>query len=270
MENRVYFLGAGPGDPELLTRRAERILQGCPVVYVPPFYDQTFAELLVGKELYVPFAYYFADLTRMVKAQLEKAPVAFLVPGDLTFYSPFQALVDGLGELAVVVPGVGTANAASALLKKTLDLPGACSRAVLASPRTLGDGPDAPTMTDLAAPGVTLVIYMNNLPLAELVSQLRTGYGKDVPIALAHKVGLPGEELIMATLDTIVDRVGSRDFFNLESPNPRPALTLILVGESLSFDADSSWWDYRRDHIWKYRDNGFFDGETEGQSRDAD
>ena len=270
MENRVYFLGAGPGDPELLTRRAERILQGCPVVYVPPFYDQTFAELLVGKELYVPFAYYFADLTRMVKAQLEKAPVAFLVPGDLTFYSPFQALVDGLGELAVVVPGVGTANAASALLKKTLDLPGACSRAVLASPRTLGDGPDAPTMTDLAAPGVTLVIYMNNLPLAELVSQLRTGYGKDVPIALAHKIGLPGEELIMATLDTIVDRVGSRDFFNLESPNPRPALTLILVGESLSFDADSSWWDYRRDHIWKYRDNGFFDGETEGQLRDAD
>jgi len=252
-EHRVYFLGAGPGDPELLTLRAERILRDCPFVYVPPLYGEPFAELLDGKELFIPFEYYFADLMKMISGQLERASVAFLVPGDLTFYSPFQALVDELGELAEVVPGVGTVNAASALLKKTLDLPGVCSRAILASPRTLGDGPDAPTMGDFAAPGVTLLIYMNNLPLAELVLQLRTGYGKDVPIALAHKVGLPEEELVMATLDTIVDRIGHRDYFNLETPNPRPALTLILVGESLSADADPSWWDYRRDHIWKDR-----------------
>ncbi len=252
-EHRVYFLGAGPGDPELLTLRAERILRDCPFVYVPPLYGEPFAELLDGKELFIPFEYYFADLMKMISGQLEKASVAFLVPGDLAFYSPFQALVDALGERAEVVPGVGTANAASALLKKTLDLPGVCSRAILASPRTLGDGPDAPTMGDFAAPGVTLLIYMNNLPLAELVAQLRTGYGKDVPIALAHKVGLPEEELVMATLDTIVDRIGHRDYFNIETPNPRPALTLILVGESLSANADPSWWDYRRDHIWKDR-----------------
>lgn len=255
MNHLAYFLGAGPGDPELLTRRAERLLDQCRVVYLPPLYDQTFAELLVGKELFIPFDFYFAELLDLVRQQLVAGPVAFLVPGDLTFYSPFQAVVDALGEQALVVPGVGTANAASALLKKTLDLPGVCSRAVLASPRTLGDGPDAPTMGDLAAPGVSLLIYMNNLPLAELVGQLRQGYGKDVPIALAHRVGLPGEEVILATLDTIVASVGARDFFNLDSPNPRPALTLLLVGESLTAIAEPSWWDYRRDHIWKYRDN---------------
>lgn len=255
MNHRVYFLGAGPGDPELLTRRAERLLAQCRVVYLPPLYDQTFAELLVDKDLFIPFDFYFADLLDLVRQQLVAGPVAFLLPGDLTFYSPFQAVVDALGDQALVVPGVGTANAASALLKKTLDLPGVSSRAVLASPRTLGDGPDAPTMGDLAAPGVSLLIYMNNLPLAELVGQLRQGYGKDVPIALAHRVGLPGEEVLLATLDTIVARVGGRDFFNLDSPNPRPALTLLLVGESLTATAEPSWWDYRRDHIWKYRDN---------------
>lgn len=255
MSHQVYFLGAGPGDPELLTRRAERLLRVCPVVYLPPLYDQTFAEFLQGKELLVPFDYYFNDLVSMIKTQLVNGPVAFLVPGDLTFYSPFQALVDALGELAEVVPGVGTANAASAILKKTLDLPGVCSRAILASPRTLGDGPDAPTMGDFAAPGVSLLIYMNNVPLADLVAQLREGYGSDVPIALAHRVGLPDQEVVVATLDSIVTRVGCRDFFNLDSPNPRPALTLILVGESLTADADPAWWDYRRDHIWKYQDN---------------
>ncbi len=76
-------------------------------------------------------------------------------------------------------------------------------------------------MGDFAAPGVSLLIYMNNLPLTELVAQLRKGYGSDVPIALAHRVGLPDEEIIVATLDTIVARVGSRDFFNIDSPNPR-------------------------------------------------
>ena len=255
MSHQIYFLGAGPGDPELLTRRAERLLKECRVVYLPPMYDQTFAEFLEGKELFVPFEYYFSDLIKQIKSQLSSGPVAFLVPGDLTFYSPFQALVDVLGPLAVVVPGVGSANAASALLKKTLDLPGVCSRAILASPRTLGDGPDAPTMGDFAAPGVSLLIYMNNVPLPELVAQLREGYGKDTPLALAHRVGLPDEEVVVATLDTIVATVGSRDYFNLDSPNPRPALTLILVGESLTAEADPAWWDYRRDNIWKYQDN---------------
>lgn len=255
MKHQAYFLGAGPGDPELLTLRAERILRECRVVYLPPLYDETFAEFLDGKELFIPFDFYFAELIKLIKDQLVDGPIAFLVPGDLTFYSPFQALVDALDDLSVVVPGVGAANAASALLKKTLDLPGVCSRAVLASPRTLGDGPDAPTMGALAAPGVSLLIYMNNLPLPELVAQLREGYGRDVPMALAHRLGLPDEEIIVATLDTIVAKVGDRDFFNLHCPNPRPALTLLLVGESLIAEADPSWWDYRRDHIWKYQDN---------------
>lgn len=255
MSHQVYFLGAGPGDPELLTRRAERLLRECRIVYLPPLYDQAFAELLAGKELFVPFEFYFAELIALIKKQLVSGPVAFLVPGDLTFYSPFQAIVDALGDLTTVVPGVGTANAASALLKKTLVLPGVCSRTIISSPRTLGDGDDAPTMGDLAAPGVSLLIYMNDLPLAELVAQLLQGYGKDVPIALAHRVGLPDEEIIVATLQTIVAKVGSRDYFNRDSVNPRPALTLLLVGESLTAQADPAWWDYRRDHIWQYQDN---------------
>ena len=254
--NQVYFLGAGPGDPELLTCRAARLLDECRVVYVPPLYEQTFGAQLAGKEVLVPFELRFAELLALIEKQLLAGPVAFLVPGDLTFYSPFQALVDALGDRALVVPGVGSANAAAALLKKTLDLPGICNRAILASPRTLGDNPDAPTMGDLAAPGVTLLIYMNNIPLPELVAQLRAGYGEDVPMALAHRVGLPEEELIVATLDSMVARVGERDYFNLNTPDRRPALTLLLVGKSLTASADPAWWDYRRDTIWKRQGTG--------------
>lgn len=251
--NRVYFIGAGPGDPDFLTLRGARLLADCASVFAPSPFEQTFAEHLRGKTVLVPFDYYFAEIVGEIDSLLAKGSVAFLVPGDLTFYSPFQALIDALCDRAEVVPGVGTANAASACLKKTFDLPDVCNRAILASPRTLGDDEDAPDISDLAAPGVTLLIYMNNLPLAELVTKLRCGYGRSVPIAILHRLGLPGEEVVTGTLDDIVEIVDGRDFFHLEHASGRPALTLVVVGDTLGAVVDGTWWDYRREKIWSRR-----------------
>ncbi len=255
MPHKVYFIGAGPGDPELLTLRGLRALQGCHTVFAPTPYEETFAEHLADKAIFVPFEFYFDELLERIRALLQEGPVAFLVPGDLTFYAPFQGLIDTLGETAEVIPGVGTANAASARLKKTLDLPGVCKSAIITSPRTLGDEPGDPKLRDYARPGNTLLIYMNNLPPAELVSELRTGYGRDVPIALVHRLGLPGEEIVRGTLDDIVEKIGDRDFFNIASQSRKPALTLVLVGDTLAAQEDGTWWDYRRENIWQYHDS---------------
>lgn len=251
--SRVYFIGAGPGDPDLLTLRGAQLLAASHAVFAPTPFEQTFAAHLVGKTVLVPFDFYFAELLARIDALCVSGDVAFLVPGDLTFFSPFQALIDVLGERAVVVPGVGTANVAAAWLKKTLDLPGVCNRAIIASPRTLGDGEGAPTLGGLAAPGVTLLIYMNNLPLPELAAQLKAGYGRSVPIAILHRLGLPGEAVVTGTLDDIAEKVGGRDFFNLSGPTGRPALTLVIAGETLAATVDGTWWDWRREHIWKLR-----------------
>ena len=252
MTGRVYFVGAGPGAADLLTIRAVRALEKCQLIYVAEPYDQIFSELLAGKDVRIPFSYYFAELISQVEQQLKTGNVAFLIPGDLTFYSPFQAILDHFPDVSEVIPGVGTANAASARLKKTFDLPGVCNRAIIASPRTLGDD-NAPTIRDLAAPGVALLIYMNNMPIEQLVADLRAGYKEDVPIAILHRLCLSGEEVISGTLDTIVEQVAGRDFFNLDAPDKRPALTLVVVGKTLDASVDGSWWDYRREHIWKYR-----------------
>lgn len=252
--NKVYFIGAGPGDPEFLTLKGARVLAECRAVFAPTPYEQTFAAHLAGKTVLVPFDYYFAELLERIDEFLKAGSVAFLVPGDLTFYSPFQGLIDALGERAEVIPGVGTANAASARLKRTLDLPGVCKSAVILSPRTLGDRPEDPKLIDFARPGSTLLIYMNNIPLPDLVAELRQGYGVNVPIAIIHRLCLPGEEIVLGTLDDIVAQVGERDFFNLQVKTKRPALTLVLVGETLAAREDGTWWDYRRDNIWRYRD----------------
>lgn len=250
-DNKIYFIGAGPGDPGLLTLTGAACLRKADWVYAATPYEEVFADLLQGKAVAVPFVYRFEQLLELLEQQLATGHVAFLVPGDLTFYSPFQALVDALGEHAEVVPGVGTVNAASAYLKKTLDLPGVCNRAIIASPRTLGNAEGSPDLSDLAAPGVTLLIYMNNLPLDQLVAKLRRGFSANVPIVLLHRLGLPGQEIVQGTLDDICAKVGARDYFNLTTATRRPALTLVIAGEALVAEVDGAWWNERQETIWK-------------------
>lgn len=250
-DNKVFFVGAGPGDPGLLTLTGAACLRKADWVYAATPYEKVFADLLQGKTVTVPFTYRFEQLLERLEQQLATGHVVFLVPGDLTFFSPFQALVDVLGECAVVVPGVGTVNAASAYLKKTLDLPGVCNRAIIASPRTLGGTDGSPDLSDLAAPGATLLIYMNNLPLDQLVAKLRKGFAANVPIVLLHRLGLPGQEIVQGTLNDICAKVGERDYFNLTTATRRPALTLVIAGETLAAEVDGAWWNERHETIWK-------------------
>lgn len=251
--NQVYFIGAGPGDPQLLTLQGAAALQRSAVVYLQLPYDETFAEPLAGKQVLIPFDYDFAELVTLIEHQLSSTPVAFLIPGDLTFYSPFQGLINHFSDRAEVIAGVGVANAASARLKTTFDLPSVCNRALIVSPKTLGDKDDSPKLEELAAPGVSLLIYMNNLPLPQLVDKLRKGYGMNVPIVLLHRLGLPDEKIIEATLDTIVSACRGYDYFYLDEPAKKPALTFVVVGETLRAEVDSRWWDCRRKTSWQQR-----------------
>ncbi len=242
---KVYFIGAGPGDPELLTLRGAGLLQSCATVYAFSPYGESFATLLAGKTLYDPFDFAFDVLLERLQCERRRQPVAFLVPGDQTWFFPFQGLIEALGDGAQVVPGVSSANAASALLKRTLNLSGICSHTLILSPRTLEETPGAPALESLAAPGVTLVIYMNHLPLADLVARLRQGYGRDEPIALLQKIGLPDQRVVCGTLDTI-QALWEASGTCSKDRSWRSELILILVGASLTAAVDSGWWDLRR------------------------
>lgn len=248
--NRVFFVGAGPGDPDLLTLRGAALLRRCHAVFTFAPLDETFADLIAGRPVFDPYAFDFDVLLARLDVLLAEGDVVFLQPGDLTFFSPFQALIEALGDKAEVVPGVGTANAASALLKRTLNLSGSCTRTILVSTRVLDQAPGAPLLEDVAGPGVTLLIYMNHLPLDELVSRLRVGYGRNEPIVLAHRIGLPGQRLFIGTLDDIVGRTRDCELFDSKG---RADLTLIIVGEALTAAPDRSWWDQRRLHVRRHR-----------------
>ncbi len=245
LNTRVFFIGAGPGDPELLTLAGARILQQCPTVYAFSPYDQTFCDLLIDKTVLDPFEYPLAELQALLEKQLQRGDVGFLVPGDLTFFSPFQVLIDVLGDRAEVLPGVGTVNAAAAFLKRTLNLSGCCNRTLIVSARNLKKTDGVPGLEELAAPGVTLLIYMNHLPLPELVSRLLAGYGSNVPIALVHRLGFSGQKVLVGTLEDIETKADGYDFFAGHGSRGESSLTLIIVGETLTAPVNRDWWDER-------------------------
>ena len=248
-QGRVYFIGAGPGDPALLTLRGKVALEGCSTVFVVPPYDQTFGDYLVGKELFVPFSWDFGPLRDKTLALLQHGDVAFLVPGDLSVFCPFQALLEELGALAEVIPGVAIMNAASALLKKTLTTGQRDPRVVQLSTRMIkGDF----SLKTLVAEESTLVVYMNSLPAEELSRLLWQGFEKNIPIAIFYRLGMPGEIVLKGTLDDLASCCGPWSFLR-EPSREEASMTLIIAGESLAACPDGHWWDQKREQSWRKR-----------------
>jgi precorrin-4/cobalt-precorrin-4 C11-methyltransferase len=191
-------------------------------------------------------------LVEWVDARLSRGNVSFLLPGDFSSFCPFQSFVAHYGSRGEVIPGISAHAAASAVLRRSFDLPGVSHATVLTSPRAYTGGGRG-DFRDFARAGNTLVLYMNDLRLPRLVEELRAGYGAEVPIAIIEEVSCPGERVTVGTLETICDIVGDRDPFGVDSDQPEPSLALVVVGEALALDEDPSWWDRRYEKIWKPR-----------------
>jgi precorrin-4/cobalt-precorrin-4 C11-methyltransferase len=237
---RIYFVGGGPGDPGLMTVRGLGILKGATLVLAPGHFRESFSELLSGKESLDPFDYHHRELVAKVDECLDRGDDAvFLVPGDLAIFSPVQSLIDYFGDSVEVVPGVGTLNAASAVLKRTFDLPGISHSTIATSPKTITNSPD--TIASLSKHQATMVLFMNNKPVEELAAELSAGYPPDTPVAVLYLVSLPGQEVVMTTIERLgqdVDRARFED---------EDVFKLIVVGRVLTASEDPSWWDRRKD-----------------------
>jgi precorrin-4/cobalt-precorrin-4 C11-methyltransferase len=244
----VYFIGAGPGAPRYLTLEGSEALAQCSLVYAMEPYPETFGQLLAGKDVRDPFDRVFAQIIEEVEKGLISSPVGFLVPGDITAFSPFLTLAEHFGERAIVIAGVGIINAAAALLKRTLDMPGVSHAIVMTSPKHIDKAGDPGKMGELARAAGTMVLYMNNRPLDQLAEELGEGFEPDTPVAIVSRIGLDGEKIYRGTLATIGSVVGEDDIFGLVSGNP--SLAIVIVGDVLETPSDPSFWNKRKKKFW--------------------
>jgi precorrin-4/cobalt-precorrin-4 C11-methyltransferase len=246
--NRLYFIGAGPGAPDLITIRGLEALQKSKSVFLAESYQESFRDLLIDKKLYIPFDYFFDEIIDLTKKLLKDGDVSFLVPGDFTLFSPFQSIVSHFGDECMVIPGVGSLNAASSILKKTLDLPRVSGSIIITSPKRISKTEFTDELSELIRRDSTLVLFMNNMPAKELKAQLIKEYPPTTPVAVVHKISSPGEKVVITTVERLPDDIDDAEFFNIGEV--KPCASIVIVGDVIGAAGNPEFWDYRKINFW--------------------
>lgn len=244
----VHFIGAGPGAADLITVRGRDFIARSPVcLYAGSLVPEALLSHCPPAAEIVDTAPMTLDeiMARIAKATEEGKDVARLHSGDLSIWSALGEQLRRLDRLGIpytITPGVPAFAAASAALARELTLPEVAQSVVLT--RTSGRAssmPESETLEAFAATRATLAVHLSIHAIAEVVRRLLPFYGPDCPAAVVYRASWPDEQIVRATLSTIV-------FKTADLALERTAL--ILVGEALGHDdfRESALYsiDYRR------------------------
>ncbi len=247
----VYFIGAGPGDAELITVKGRRLLERCPVVIyagslVPP---ELLAAVAADAEVRDSAPLHLEQIIELVQAAHDRGQdVARLHSGDPSLYGAIGEQMRRLDELGIsyeVIPGVTAVAASAAMLKRELTVPGTTQTVIFTRYAGKTPMPEREALTELARHGATLAIHLGVARIHRIVEDLEPHYGRDCPVVVAHRVGWPDQDWVGGTLGDIVARVRERGFVRT---------ALILVGPCLADSETCSWlYDPARAHIHRPR-----------------
>lgn len=246
----VYFIGAGPGDPELLTLKAQRLIGQCPVCLyagslVPP---EVVAGAPEGARVMDTAAMTLEQThAEIVAAHARGEDVARVHSGDPSLYGAIAEQIRRLKADAIpyqIVPGVPAYAAAAAALGQELTIPEIAQSVVLTRMSMQSTAmPPGETLENFARTGATLAIHLAVRNLREIERQLTPHYGADCPVVVAYRVGWPDQLLIRGTLADIRMKVRAEKI-------TRTALILVgpALGEVRDF-RDSALYDPAKPHV---------------------
>ncbi len=242
----VHFIGAGPGAPDLITLRGQRLIERCSVCLyagslVPP---EIVASAPAGARVIdtapLTLEEIIAEMASAHRAGLE---VARVHSGDISLYGAIAEQMRRLGALDIpydLTPGVPAFAAAAAALGTELTLPELTQTVVLT--RTAVRASPMPPGEDLAtlgASGATLVVHLSINNLAKIVRELVPLYGADCPVAVVWRASWPDEAILRGTLATIRAEVKRAGFTRT---------ALIIVGRVLATEVAAESRLYAADH----------------------
>ncbi|WGY66906.1 precorrin-4 C(11)-methyltransferase [Burkholderia cepacia] len=234
----VYFIGAGPGDPELITVKGQRLVRTCPVILyagslVPAaVLDGHRAEQVVNTaELDLD-----AIVALLAAAHAKGQDVARVHSGDPSLYGAIGEQIRRLKALGIpyeIVPGVTATAACAATLGVELTLPGVAQTVILTRFAGKTTMPEGEALGALAAHRATLAIHLGVRHLARIVDEVLPHYGAACPVAVIYRASWPDEERVTGTLADIVSKVQGTQI---------ERTALILIGRVLDAEgfADST------------------------------
>ncbi|SQF98397.1 precorrin-4 C(11)-methyltransferase [Paucimonas lemoignei] len=245
----VFFIGAGPGDPELITVKGQRLIRSCPVIiYAGSLVPMAVLEGHQAVQVSNSAELHLEQIIALMKSAHEQGQdVARVHSGDPSLYGAIGEQIRHLRELGIpfeIIPGVTATAACAALLETELTLPDISQSVILTRYADKTSMPEGESLAELAQHKATMAIHLgvNNLP--KIVAELTPHYGADCPIAVVHRASWPDQDWVMGTLADIEAKVAEKGFRRT---------ALILVGRVLASDAFTESSLYRAGHAHLYR-----------------
>jgi uroporphyrin-III C-methyltransferase len=233
----VWLVGAGPGDPDLLTRRAERLLQRATIVFHDALVGPGVLDLIPPDVVRVSVGKRSGRHSRdqatidqlLVRAAESGERVVRLKGGDPAMFGRLAEEMTALAQAGItarVCPGITAASAAAASAGISLSLRGLARRVQFVTAHAAKGEPLVLDWADLANSGSTLAFYMGRSAAAEITRELTAaGLAGSTSVLIACDVSLPTERLLRTRLDLMPLAVEA-----ISDDKP----TLILIGDAVA------------------------------------
>ena len=205
----VYFVGAGPGDPDLLTIKALRILKTCQCCIWTGSLINPDILLLLPKHatIYDSSGMNLDEIISCIQRENSlHMNVVRLHTGDPTIYSTLHEQVQRLNSLQIpfeVIPGISAFQATAADLAQELTVPHCTQSVIITRMPGRTPIPDTESLEAFAKTKATLCIYLSVDKIHDIVKIIVPYYSRDCPIIVAYKVSWPQQRIISGTLATI-------------------------------------------------------------------
>ena len=227
---KVYFIGAGPGDPELLTLKGKRIIEKADIlIYAGSLVNP---EVLTWKKKgavsYNSASMDLKGIVALISRVIKKGEtVARIHSGDPSIYGAIQeqiSLLEKRGISYEIIPGVSSVFASAAALNRELTVPELSQTLILTriSGRTKVSRRES--IARLAQSQATMAIFLSITQIEKVVEQLLTSYPPETPVAVVYRASWPDEKIVRGVLANIAKKLRKTDI-------KRQAL--ILVGRAL-------------------------------------
>ncbi|MXO61008.1 uroporphyrinogen-III C-methyltransferase [Altererythrobacter salegens] len=235
----VWLVGAGPGDPDLLTRKAEKLLRAASVVFYDALVGPGVLDLVPAGTRLVPVGKRSGRHSKdqksidalLVEAALAGERVVRLKGGDPSIFGRADEELEACrthGIAVSVCPGITAASAAAASLGKSLTLRGLARRLTFVTAHTRNGKAPALDWQALADPEATLAVYMGKASAPEVAAGLiQGGLPPDTPVALVENASLEDERQFHTRLDLLP--IAARSALG-EGP------ALLLIGQAMRRD----------------------------------
>lgn len=209
----VFFIGAGPGDPDLITVKGAKLVETCPVVlYTGSLVPKAVIDRARPDALVLNSADMDLDaITKVyVDAKENGLDVARVQTGDLSIYSSLAEQTRRLNELEIdweVVPGVSSFQASAAALGQELTLPEECQTIILTRMSGRTPVPEKEKLRSLAKHEATMCLFLSATLIRKVVRELSDIYPLTWPVAVVEKASHPDQRIIRGTLADIAEKM---------------------------------------------------------------